>query len=182
MMPPAPMAPPPQVQLPGLEVPSANGPATEVLCLMNMVTPEELLDLSEYEGQWSSFTWKMIKYSQSATELAVIVIIHMFLSSIYFSSSFLCSTVGTLIIQPCVGRDLGQRYFDSGYLIMAHCMSIQMGAFNTTRDVHNMDIQQFLLDGRLKTSVVRRGLLDKPEAPMSDILLCYTIRPSVLYY
>lgn len=51
MLPPPVPVPAPQVQLPGLEVPSANGPATEVLCLMNMVTPDELLDLSEYEGE-----------------------------------------------------------------------------------------------------------------------------------
>ena len=30
--------------------PSASGPATEVLCMMNMVTPVELRDDEDYEG------------------------------------------------------------------------------------------------------------------------------------
>lgn len=37
-------------QVPGLNVTSGPGDATEVLCLMNMVTPDELEDEEEYEG------------------------------------------------------------------------------------------------------------------------------------
>ncbi|KAL1116012.1 hypothetical protein AAG570_005507, partial [Ranatra chinensis] len=37
------------IQVPGLNLISASGPATEVLCLLNMVTPEELRDEEEYE-------------------------------------------------------------------------------------------------------------------------------------
>eukprot|EP00914_Ancora_sagittata_P009819 GHVO01018644.1.p1 GENE.GHVO01018644.1~~GHVO01018644.1.p1 ORF type:complete len:147 (+),score=24.99 GHVO01018644.1:298-738(+) len=42
---------PMQMQIPGLAVNpmAAAGPATEVLCLMNMVLPEELEDEEEYE-------------------------------------------------------------------------------------------------------------------------------------
>ncbi|XP_047495537.1 splicing factor U2AF 50 kDa subunit-like isoform X3 [Penaeus chinensis] len=40
---------PVQIQVPGLQLQSGSGPATEVLCLMNMVTPEELKDDEEYE-------------------------------------------------------------------------------------------------------------------------------------
>lgn len=39
---------PVQVQVPGLSLGNA-GPATEVLCLLNMVTPDELKDEDEYE-------------------------------------------------------------------------------------------------------------------------------------
>lgn len=41
---------PVQVQVPGLQVTQGPGPATEILCLMNMVVPEELMDEEEYEG------------------------------------------------------------------------------------------------------------------------------------
>lgn len=41
-------AAPVQLQVPGLSLGSA-GPPTEVLCLLNMVTPEELRDEDEYE-------------------------------------------------------------------------------------------------------------------------------------
>ncbi|GBN47350.1 Splicing factor U2AF subunit, partial [Araneus ventricosus] len=41
---------PVQVQVPGLQVAQGPGPATEILCLMNMVVPEELMDEEEYEG------------------------------------------------------------------------------------------------------------------------------------
>jgi len=40
---------PVQIQVPGLNVMQGSGPATEVLCLMNMITPEELEDEEEYE-------------------------------------------------------------------------------------------------------------------------------------
>ena len=46
---------PAQMQIPGLDM-SANlhNSATEVLCLMNMVEIEELMDDEEYEGNnWS---------------------------------------------------------------------------------------------------------------------------------
>ncbi|XP_028133474.1 splicing factor U2AF 50 kDa subunit-like [Diabrotica virgifera virgifera] len=38
-----------QIQVPGLSLVGASGPATEVLCLLNMVTPDELKDEEEYE-------------------------------------------------------------------------------------------------------------------------------------
>ncbi|XP_023242304.1 splicing factor U2AF 50 kDa subunit-like isoform X2 [Centruroides sculpturatus] len=41
---------PVQVQVPGLNLTGGAGPPTEVLCLMNMVIPEELRDEEEYEG------------------------------------------------------------------------------------------------------------------------------------
>ncbi|KAJ8678527.1 hypothetical protein QAD02_014314 [Eretmocerus hayati] len=40
---------PVQIQVPGLTVVGQAGPATEVLCLLNMVTPEELMEEEEYE-------------------------------------------------------------------------------------------------------------------------------------
>ncbi|XP_022185119.1 splicing factor U2AF 50 kDa subunit isoform X1 [Nilaparvata lugens] len=40
---------PVQIQVPGLSMVGASGPATEVLCLLNSVTPEELQDELEYE-------------------------------------------------------------------------------------------------------------------------------------
>lgn len=41
-----------QLQIPGLDVSDVQtlGPPTEVLCLMNMITPDELEDEEEYEG------------------------------------------------------------------------------------------------------------------------------------
>ena len=47
-----PTATPIQLQIPGLSINtmSSAGPATDVLCLMNMVLPEELEDEEEYEG------------------------------------------------------------------------------------------------------------------------------------
>ena len=44
---------PVQLQIPGLNVQDVQtlGPPTEVLCLMNMITPEELEDEEEYEGK-----------------------------------------------------------------------------------------------------------------------------------
>ena len=43
-------AAPVQIQVPGLNLNQGAGPPTEVLCLMNMVTPEDLEDEEEYEG------------------------------------------------------------------------------------------------------------------------------------
>ncbi|XP_076309478.1 splicing factor U2AF 50 kDa subunit-like isoform X1 [Tachypleus tridentatus] len=43
------MAVPVQIQVPGLQLSGGAGPPTEVLCLMNMVLPEELMDEEEYE-------------------------------------------------------------------------------------------------------------------------------------
>ncbi|XP_031632699.1 splicing factor U2AF 50 kDa subunit [Contarinia nasturtii] len=40
---------PVQIQVPGLSLVGTSGPATEVLCLLNMVTPDELRDEDEYE-------------------------------------------------------------------------------------------------------------------------------------
>lgn len=40
---------PVQIQVPGLSILGTSGPATEVLCLLNMVTPDELRDEEEYE-------------------------------------------------------------------------------------------------------------------------------------
>ena len=44
---------PVQLQIPGLNMAQVQGPGptTEVLCLMNMVAPEELEDEEEYEGK-----------------------------------------------------------------------------------------------------------------------------------
>lgn len=40
---------PVQIQVPGLSLVGASGPPTEVLCLLNMVTADELRDEEEYE-------------------------------------------------------------------------------------------------------------------------------------
>ncbi|KAK3583631.1 hypothetical protein CHS0354_039458 [Potamilus streckersoni] len=40
---------PVQLQIPGLNLNQGSGPPTEVLCLMNMIVPEELEDEEEYE-------------------------------------------------------------------------------------------------------------------------------------
>lgn len=39
------------INIPGLQIEGSSQEATEVLCLMNMVTKEELEDDEEYEGQ-----------------------------------------------------------------------------------------------------------------------------------
>ena len=46
---------PVQLQIPGLNVTDVQtlGPPTEVLCLMNMITPDELEDEEEYEGMFN---------------------------------------------------------------------------------------------------------------------------------
>lgn len=45
---------PVQLQVPGLDVTQIQvaGPPTEVLCLMNMIAPEELEDEEEYDGMF----------------------------------------------------------------------------------------------------------------------------------
>ena len=45
---------PVQLQIPGLNMHETGGPEalTEVLCLMNMVAPEELEDEDEYDGNY----------------------------------------------------------------------------------------------------------------------------------
>lgn len=40
---------PVQIQVPGLSLVGTSGPPTEVLCLLNMVTPDELRDEDEYD-------------------------------------------------------------------------------------------------------------------------------------
>ena len=44
---------PVQLQIPGLNMNDMQtmGPPTDILCLLNMVTPEELEDEDEYEGR-----------------------------------------------------------------------------------------------------------------------------------
>ena len=39
------------INIPGLQIDGSSQEATEVLCLMNMVTKEELEDDEEYEGE-----------------------------------------------------------------------------------------------------------------------------------
>ncbi|GIY49472.1 splicing factor U2AF 50 kDa subunit [Caerostris extrusa] len=53
---------PVQVQVPGLQVAQGPGPATEVLCLMNMVVPEELMDEEEYEDILEDIREECTKY------------------------------------------------------------------------------------------------------------------------
>lgn len=40
------------INIPGLQIASTSQMATTVLCLMNMVTEEELVDDEEYEGEY----------------------------------------------------------------------------------------------------------------------------------
>ena len=54
-----PQAMPVQVQVPGLNLNAGSGPPTEVLCLMNMVTPEDLEDEEEYEGNTYRGAWDL---------------------------------------------------------------------------------------------------------------------------
>lgn len=44
------MGVPVQVQVPGINITGGAGPATEVLCLLNMVSEDELVDDDEYDG------------------------------------------------------------------------------------------------------------------------------------
>lgn len=53
---------PVQVQVPGLQVTQGPGPATEILCLMNMVVPEELMDEEEYEDILEDIREECTKY------------------------------------------------------------------------------------------------------------------------
>ena len=39
------------INIPGLQIPSGAQMATTILCLMNMVTEDELVDDEEYEGE-----------------------------------------------------------------------------------------------------------------------------------
>jgi splicing factor U2AF subunit len=41
------------LQVPGLSFTPGGAPATDVLCLLNMVTEEELVDDDEYEGTYN---------------------------------------------------------------------------------------------------------------------------------
>lgn len=50
-----------QIQIPGLNLNQGAGPPTEVLCLMNMVAPEELEDEEEYEGKTKIYTRLKLK-------------------------------------------------------------------------------------------------------------------------
>lgn len=43
------------IQVPGVNLQAGAGPATEVLCLMNMVTEEELREDEEYDGESKEF-------------------------------------------------------------------------------------------------------------------------------
>lgn len=58
------MAAPVQIQVPGMAsgVPGSSGPATEVLCLMNLVTPDELRDEEEYEDILEDIQEECSKY------------------------------------------------------------------------------------------------------------------------
>ncbi|KAK3930356.1 Splicing factor U2AF 50 kDa subunit [Frankliniella fusca] len=53
---------PVQIQVPGLTMVGAAGPATEVLCLLNMVTPDELRDEEEYEDILEDIREECSKY------------------------------------------------------------------------------------------------------------------------
>jgi len=61
------------LQIPGLslnQVTSASaGPATEILCLMNMIQPEELEDEEEYDGVYWTSKFIAPKYMWSLTWL-----------------------------------------------------------------------------------------------------------------
>lgn len=61
------MAGPVAIQVPGLQISqmtTAIGNPTEVLCLMNMVTPEELVDDEEYEDILEDIREECAKYGQ----------------------------------------------------------------------------------------------------------------------
>lgn len=55
------MAAPVQIQVPGFQVAGLGAP-TEVLCLMNMVTAEELVDEEEYEDILDDIKEECSKY------------------------------------------------------------------------------------------------------------------------
>ena len=52
------------INIPGLQIPGTAQSATTVLCLMNMVTPEELEDAEEYEGIMEDVQEECSKYGQ----------------------------------------------------------------------------------------------------------------------
>ena len=52
------------INIPGLQIPGAAQSATTVLCLMNMVTPEELEDDEEFEGILEDVRDECTKYGQ----------------------------------------------------------------------------------------------------------------------
>ncbi|XP_016946649.1 splicing factor U2AF 50 kDa subunit [Drosophila biarmipes] len=56
--------PPPVVQVPGISTLLSTGSATEVLCMFNMVLPEELLDDEEYEDISSDIKQECTKYGE----------------------------------------------------------------------------------------------------------------------
>ncbi|XP_030839820.1 splicing factor U2AF 50 kDa subunit isoform X2 [Strongylocentrotus purpuratus] len=53
-----------QINIPGLSLPGTTGPNTEILCLMNMVTPEELKDDEEYDDIVEDVKEECQKYGQ----------------------------------------------------------------------------------------------------------------------
>lgn len=53
---------PVQIQVPGLSQVGTSGPPTEVLCLLNMVTPDELRDEEEYEDILEDIKEECTKY------------------------------------------------------------------------------------------------------------------------
>ena len=59
-------AAPVQLQIPGVNLNQGSGPATEVLVLMNMVTPEDLEDEDEYEGMYRDFFLCVLRGRNSA--------------------------------------------------------------------------------------------------------------------
>ena len=52
------------INIPGLQIPGAAQSATTVLCLMNMVTPDELEDDEEFEGILEDVRDECTKYGQ----------------------------------------------------------------------------------------------------------------------
>lgn len=56
------MAVPVQIQVPGFQPGPGMGQPTEILCLMNMVTPEELEDEEEYEDILDDIKEECSKY------------------------------------------------------------------------------------------------------------------------
>ncbi|XP_063961301.1 splicing factor U2AF 50 kDa subunit-like isoform X2 [Lytechinus pictus] len=53
-----------QINIPGLSLPGTTGPNTEILCLMNMVTPDELKDEDEYDDIVQDVREECQKYGQ----------------------------------------------------------------------------------------------------------------------
>ena len=66
---------PAQMQIPGLDM-TANlhSVATEVLCLMNMVEVEELMDDEEYEGKSSTDVLNYLPTAMNGTTYALALI------------------------------------------------------------------------------------------------------------